>query len=55
MDALFDRASAAFRAGQLDLARKAYGRLLHALWDGGEVAEQLPGEDPPGSLETDLT
>ncbi len=53
LDTLFDRASAAFRAGQLDLARKAYGLLLHAIWDGGEVAEQLPGEDPPGLLETD--
>lgn len=55
MDTLFDRAFAAFRAGQLDVARKAYGRLLHAIWDGGDVAEQLPGEDPPGLLETDLT
>lgn len=54
MDILFDGAADAFLAGHLDLARKAYGRLLHAIWDGGDVAEQLPGEDPPGLLETDL-
>lgn len=54
MDMLFDKAAEAFLAGDLDLARKAYGLLLHAIWDGGDVAEQLPGEDPPELLETDM-
>jgi hypothetical protein len=55
MDILFDAAGSAFVAEDIELARQAYGRLLHAIW-GGEEAELLSGteEDPTELLETDL-
>ena len=54
MDDLFGQAAGAFVSGDSDLAQRAYGRLLKAIW-GGEESEHLSGaEDPTELLSTDL-
>ncbi|MHB1461235.1 MAG: hypothetical protein ACYC1M_08150 [Armatimonadota bacterium] len=54
MDDLFSRASAMYLAGHRDLAREAYGELLHAFELNDEVGHFSGDDSPESMVETDI-